>query len=41
MADAIAKAKTVKEKAMEVMNNLGMQAPEAPTKGWRQDDVEK
>ena len=33
MADAIAKAKTVKEKAMEVMNNLGMQAPEAPTKG--------
>jgi len=33
MADAIAKAKTVKEKAMEVMNNLGMQAPEAPIKG--------
>jgi hypothetical protein len=33
VADAIAKAKTVKEKAMEVMNNLGMQAPEAPTKG--------
>jgi len=33
MTDAIAKAKTVKEKAMEVMNNLGMQAPEAPTKG--------
>ena len=31
-ADAIAKAKTVKEKAMEVMNNLGMQAPEAPIK---------
>jgi hypothetical protein len=33
MVDAIAKAKTVKEKAMEVMNNLGMQAPEAPIKG--------
>jgi hypothetical protein len=33
MADAIAKAKTVKEKAMEVMNILGMQIQEAPTKG--------
>jgi hypothetical protein len=32
ITDAIAKAKTVKEKAMEVMNNLGMQAPEAPIK---------
>jgi hypothetical protein len=33
MADAIAKAKTVKEKAMEVRNILGMQIQEAPTKG--------
>lgn len=32
MADAIAKAKTVKEKAMEVLNNLGMQLQEAPLK---------
>jgi hypothetical protein len=32
MADAIAKAKTVKEKAMEVMNNLGVQVQEAPIK---------
>jgi hypothetical protein len=32
MADAIAKAKTVKEKAMEVMNILGMQIQEAPIK---------
>jgi hypothetical protein len=32
MADAIAKAKTVKEKAMEVMSNLGMQVQEAPIK---------
>ena len=32
MDDAIAKAKTVKEKAMEVMNILGMQIPEAPIK---------
>jgi hypothetical protein len=32
MVDAIAKAKTVKEKAMEVMKNLGMQAPEVGTK---------
>jgi hypothetical protein len=32
MADAIAQAKTVKEKAMEVMNNLGMQVQEAPLK---------
>jgi len=33
MADAIAKAKTVKEKAMEVMNVLGMQVQETPIKG--------
>ena len=32
MTGAIAKAKTVKEKAMEVMNNLGMQVQEAPIK---------
>jgi hypothetical protein len=32
MADAIAKAKTVKEKAMEVMSNLGMQIQETPIK---------
>jgi hypothetical protein len=32
MTDALAQAKTVKEKAMEVMKNLGMQAPEAETK---------
>jgi tetratricopeptide (TPR) repeat protein len=32
MANAIAKAKTVKEKAVGVMNNLGMQVQEAPLK---------
>ena len=32
MAEAIAKAKTVKDKAMGVMNNLGMQVQEAPLK---------
>ena len=32
MTDALAQAKTVKEKAMEVMKNLGMQAPEAEMK---------
>jgi hypothetical protein len=32
MADAIAKAKTVKEKALEVMNNLGMQVQETQIK---------
>jgi hypothetical protein len=32
ITDAIAKAKTVKEKAMEVMNILGMQVQEAPIK---------
>jgi hypothetical protein len=32
MDDAIAKAKTVKEKAMEVMTNLGIQIPEVPIK---------
>ena len=32
MADAIAKAKTVKEKAMEVMNTLDMRIQEAPIK---------
>jgi len=32
MADAIAKAKTAKEKAMEVINILGMQVQEAPIK---------
>ena len=30
MVDAIAKAKTVKEKALEVMKTLGMPVPEAP-----------
>lgn len=30
VADALAKAKTVKEKAAEIMTNLGMKAPEAP-----------
>jgi hypothetical protein len=32
MTGAIAKAKTVKEKAVGVMNNLGMQVREAPLK---------
>lgn len=33
MADAMAKATTVKEKAVEVMKTLGMQVPAAATKG--------
>jgi uncharacterized phage infection (PIP) family protein YhgE len=33
LADAIAKATTVKEKAVEVMKTLSMQVPEAATKG--------
>jgi uncharacterized phage infection (PIP) family protein YhgE len=33
LTDAMAKAATVKEKAVEVMKTLGMQVPEAATKG--------
>jgi len=33
VADAVAKAKTVKHKALEVMSTLGMQAPAAATEG--------
>lgn len=33
LPDATAKAKTVREKAMEVMTTLGIKAPAAPTKG--------
>jgi hypothetical protein len=33
LSDAIAKATTVREKAMEVMKILGIKAPAAPTKG--------
>ncbi len=33
LTDALAKATTVKEKAVEVMKTLGMQVPEAATKG--------
>jgi hypothetical protein len=33
MVDAVAKAKTVKERAVEVMSTLGMQVPAAATKG--------
>jgi hypothetical protein len=33
LADALAKANTVKEKAAEIMSTLGMQVPEAAAKG--------
>ena len=32
LADAVSKAKSVKEKAVEIMNTLGMKAPEAAQK---------